>query len=194
MGLGAHQVLINHQVTGLLALRALGLFATEGKAASVPVTAWRCVTCEGMKAASCTSTTVVLRAKCKQSACASNVMLTAFLVAHLPVRRLLPARLIAARLHAVGARHLGVHHARRSPSPPSVRGRHPVRIHIPAKGAGSSSSATLAIVRDAREQLNERRMNRPDLTSLTCVTDATPAQAVGARAASRFPAWSEQAR
>eukprot|EP00965_Chrysotila_dentata_P038994 1296052-Pleurochrysis_carterae.AAC.2 len=38
-----------------------------------------------------------------------------------------------------------------------------------------------------REELDELRINRPDLTSRTCVTDATPAPAVAAPAASKFP-------
>eukprot|EP00965_Chrysotila_dentata_P036083 1201213-Pleurochrysis_carterae.AAC.1 len=113
-------------------------------------------------------------------------MPTALLVARLLVARLLVAHLhvahlLAARLHAGGAHPLGVHHlvARR---PRSVRGRHPLRAHIPATGAGPSSSATLLTVRDAREQVNKRRMNRPDVTSLTRITDAAPAKAVEAPA------------
>eukprot|EP00965_Chrysotila_dentata_P164580 5433391-Pleurochrysis_carterae.AAC.1 len=57
-----------------------------------------------------------------------------------------------------------------------------------------SSSATLSSIRDACEQLNERRMNRPDVTSQTRITDAAPAQSNEAPAASRFPAWPERAR
>eukprot|EP00965_Chrysotila_dentata_P157705 5209443-Pleurochrysis_carterae.AAC.1 len=37
-------------------------------------------------------------------------------------------------------------------------------------------------------------MNRPDVTSLTCISDAAPAQSVEAPAASRLLAWPERAR
>eukprot|EP00965_Chrysotila_dentata_P180066 5945934-Pleurochrysis_carterae.AAC.1 len=79
---------------------------------------------------------------------------------------------------------------RRRRSPPGVhhhlvtrRVRHQFEAAIPSAltsqlqvQRGPSSSATLSTVRDEREQLNERRMNRPDCTSLTRNTEAAPAQ------------------
>eukprot|EP00965_Chrysotila_dentata_P085191 2810549-Pleurochrysis_carterae.AAC.1 len=41
---------------------------------------------------------------------------------------------------------------------------------------------------------NKRRMNRPNFTSLSRITNVTPAHAIAAPAASRFTAWPKRAR